>query len=599
MFARRSIDDRDVAIREREATVAEREATIVGLHDLIRLREAELAQRDEVICEREAAIEDRDGVIHQREAALAEIDGLLRRREEEVEARDEIVREREAAIADLDDLVKRREQDAVDRGELIREREATIAQLNGLLGQREAGLHERAALLLQREATIERLEQGIRRLEAGGRDEGAEAQSDATTWLVPSRFGQEEGGVGAKLSLIPQTAAVEGHRNGEIDASGALQASSLRLVSADEYFASHDAKVAACLGRFPGLLRAMDADPTSGAAERALVVLGSEITVMALGVCGLSDAMDVDGEFDRFKAMIERCIEVFAASSQSFLVSASRDLETHAVYCSSQLAAREGDHLSAGRCRRDFLVNAVVVLTNHIFNAFKWVGKDPRAATHFFDPGPALRATPGASRAIIEASKGALQGWCSTPKAMLLYSLVRAHRPNAIVEIGIYGGRSIVPMAVAARDNGRGYVAGIETWSADGAKQYRTNIGNDFWWTTVDFTRLKRDFHAFLAAHDLDAIVKVIEAPSDRAHYLFDEIDMLHIDGGHSTFGAAQDVVNYVAKVRRGGVIVYDDINWPTTAAGLQILMDTCQLVDVVEVMDSPGLPGCAAFVKI
>lgn len=333
------------------------------------------------------------------------------------------------------------------------------------------------------------------------------------------------------------------------------------------------------------------------------MTLCSEITTLAVQVCGFPAPAGAESEFDRFASRIGRCIAAFAASGEHFLVSTASELKRHADFCLTHIAAlgaaSERDRSAAARCRRDFLVNAVVILTNHIFNAFKWVGQDPRAATRFYDPNPTLRAMPSASNAIIEASKSALEGWCSPEKALLLYSLVRMHRPKVIVEIGIYGGRSIVPMAVAARDNGRGHVTGVETWSVDGAKQYRTNIGNDFWWTTVDFKRLKRNFHAFLAAHDLDEIVKVVEARSDRAHDLFEEIDMLHIDGGHSTFGAAQDVVNYVAKVKRGGVIVYDDINWPTTAAGLQILMDTCRLVEVVEVMDSPGLPGCAAFVKI
>ena len=74
---------------------------------------------------------------------------------------------------------------------------------------------------------------------------------------------------------------------------------------------------------------------------------------------------------------------------------------------------------------------------------------------------------------------------------------------------------------------------------------------------------------------------------------------MLHIDGGHSTYGAAQDVVNYVSKVPSGGIIVYDDINWPTTAAGLDILRDSCRLLHVVPAFGSETEPGCAAFVKI
>jgi predicted O-methyltransferase YrrM len=396
--------------------------------------------------------------------------------------------------------------------------------------------------------------------------------------------------------------------------------STIELIPRDEYFADYDAKVAAHLDSFAALLHAADADPLDDKAARELAALGSDIAALALRVCGRPDNAVANGSFDQFASQIRYFIDIFGNSGQDFFVSAARDLGTHADYCASHLAALadqpdrvvddpgphvlhpsavERDRRAAALYCRDFVVNAVVLLTNYVFNSFKWIGQDPRAATQFFDPNPALREMPSASAATIDASKSELEGWCSTQKATLLYSLVREHKPNAIVEIGIYGGRSIVPMAVALRDNGRGFVTGVETWSAVGARQYRTNIGNDFWWMTVDFKRLKRNFYAFLAAHDLDAIVKVVEAPSDRAYFVFDQIDMLHIDGGHSTFGSAQDVINYASKVRRGGIIIYDDIDWPSTAAGLQILMDTCQLLHVVEVADNSGRPGCAAFMKV
>lgn len=262
-------------------------------------------------------------------------------------------------------------------------------------------------------------------------------------------------------------------------------------------------------------------------------------------------------------------------------------------------ARRESEALAIAQCKRDFAISTAVILLKYIFNSFKWVEQDPRDETVFFDPTATLRDMPDSSRRIIEASRTALQGWCSTQKAVLLYSLVREHRPQVTVEIGIYGGQSIVPMAVAARDNRQGHIVGIETWTSTEAKQYRTNIVNDFWWMTVDFKSLKRDFHAFLAAQDLDYLVKVIEARSDRAHYVLDSIDMLHIDGGHSTFGAAQDIINYVAKVKRGGIVVFDDINWRSTGPGLQILLDTCRLLQVVEAEEGTNVPGCAAFIKV
>jgi predicted O-methyltransferase YrrM len=186
---------------------------------------------------------------------------------------------------------------------------------------------------------------------------------------------------------------------------------------------------------------------------------------------------------------------------------------------------------------------------------------------------------------ILEA-EAKLAGWCSREKALLIARTVLQERPKTCVEIGVFGGRSLIPCAAALRHLGAGEIYGIEAWSPDVAIENVTNEANDDWWSKVDFACIKQEFYRFVAATNLTRHVRVIEAPSARAAGLFDQIDFLHIDGAHSVINAAEDVILYARKVRRGGIVVFDDVNWRSTAPALELLGALC---DTVTVLKDPG----------
>jgi predicted O-methyltransferase YrrM len=393
----------------------------------------------------------------------------------------------------------------------------------------------------------------------------------------------------------------------------------IQLVGDDRFFSEFYGPVSDALHGFPAIMRRLKLDPTNEAFEAPLIDLGHQVVSFAFAICALPDPFPAaDGRppiVVRLKAL------------QSAIAASDRDPQSEHFHTCAEALARHIAHYEGGAAHfepilgsppadedsaqmagakqaradylRDMIVNCIIVLSNYVFNAYQWTGDDPRKASRFFDADSAVKSMSESSAKAIAASRDQLEGWCSPQKAALLYALAREHKPTTVVEIGIYGGRSIVPMALALRDNGAGSVYGIESWSPSASVKYRTNIGNDFWWMSLDYEKLKKAFFGFLGDHELFGVVRVIETTSDRAQHIFDEIDMLHIDGGHSIFGSAQDVVNYVAKVRRGGIVVFDDINWSSTAPALQIVIDSCRLLHVVEVDGNPGIPGCAAFMKI
>lgn len=60
--------------------------------------------------------------------------------------------------------------------------------------------------------------------------------------------------------------------------------------------------------------------------------------------------------------------------------------------------------------------------------------------------------------------------------------------------------------------------------------------------------------------------VQIIQKPSADAHSDIenDSLDFLFIDGDHDTQAVLDDIVNYLPKVKDGGIIAGDDYYWPT-----------------------------------
>jgi Methyltransferase domain len=305
---------------------------------------------------------------------------------------------------------------------------------------------------------------------------------------------------------------------------------------------------------------------------------------------------DVSETFEAVAALCDRCPKRPAAT---VCATELRKLAAHLSSLSKTSAAQIARDQRISAHVLNVFFTAMSTIYRYIFDEFKWSTSDPRQATAFFDSDAASRSAPPQSAATIQKSQDQLEGWCSNAKAWLLYDLVTKAKPAIAVEVGIFGGRSLAVIAQALKDNRHGVVYGIETWSGSAAVRYRTGFTNDFWWQNIDFKKIKADFYSFFIQHGLLDVVKTIELPSEAAHQCLGEIDFLHIDGNHSMFGSSQDVINYYGKLKPGGYVVFDDIDWPSTRAGLEIIMDTAELVGVVPGNDKSTAPGCAAFRKV
>lgn len=165
-----------------------------------------------------------------------------------------------------------------------------------------------------------------------------------------------------------------------------------------------------------------------------------------------------------------------------------------------------------------------------------------------------------------------LDGWCSETKASDLMDLVWFVKPKVIVEIGVFGGKSLVPMAFALKATGAGKAYGIDPWSAQASAEGMDGANKE-WWGNLDHEAILRTLQERVKQFDLEEYVQLVQATSEAAAPI-EEIDILHIDGNHSEGASFLDVEKWVPYVRQGGIIIFDDIGWTDASGGTSKAVD-------------------------
>lgn len=159
----------------------------------------------------------------------------------------------------------------------------------------------------------------------------------------------------------------------------------------------------------------------------------------------------------------------------------------------------------------------------------------------------------------IERTLPTLAGWCELAKATDLAAAVMALRPSVIVEVGVFGGRSLIPMALACESVGKGKVIGVDPWN-NNASAEGYDGANHTWWGNLDHEAVYQHFMAAVAALGLQHRVQICRSKSDDAA-VPESIDIFHCDGQH-TDQAVRDIERFATKVRVGGFCFTDDDDW-------------------------------------
>jgi predicted O-methyltransferase YrrM len=172
-------------------------------------------------------------------------------------------------------------------------------------------------------------------------------------------------------------------------------------------------------------------------------------------------------------------------------------------------------------------------------------------------------------------------GWCWMDKAVAMCELIERVKPTCVVELGIFGGRSMLPQALMLKELGHGVIYGIDPWTRPAALEGEHAKADADWWGKQDLERIMIRFMGQVVNLGLVDVAIPIRATSQavKAVFSFGSIDILHIDGNHSELASLRDIDLYFPKVRPGGHIWLDDIGWPTNAAAVMRLDGLCETI--------------------
>jgi len=152
-------------------------------------------------------------------------------------------------------------------------------------------------------------------------------------------------------------------------------------------------------------------------------------------------------------------------------------------------------------------------------------------------------------------------GWCPLDKAMTMAAAVLSLRPEVSCEIGVYAGRSFLPMAIAHRTLGHGMAIGIDPWKAEASVEGQIAKGDKDFWAVQNhhelaFNKLSDEINRLA----LRNVVKVYRKRSDDVEPPRN-IGVLSVDGNHGP-QVLRDIERYAPQVVPGGLIFMDDYNW-------------------------------------
>jgi hypothetical protein len=169
-----------------------------------------------------------------------------------------------------------------------------------------------------------------------------------------------------------------------------------------------------------------------------------------------------------------------------------------------------------------------------------------------------------------------LHGWATPAKAARLAALVLETQAELSVEIGVFGGRGTIAMALAHRAQQRGVVAAVDPWQVDASLEGEQEPTNAAWWRDVDYAAIYAHFRDAIAAQALESYCRVIRRRSLEAVDAFGDgsVSVLHQDGNHSERVSDEEVIRWAPKIRAGGYWVADDTRWASTQRAQQRLSD-------------------------
>lgn len=182
-----------------------------------------------------------------------------------------------------------------------------------------------------------------------------------------------------------------------------------------------------------------------------------------------------------------------------------------------------------------------------------------------------------------------IHGWCSFEKASKFVELILKEKPQLCVEIGVFGGSSLIPQALALKTY-EGKIVGIDPWKNEAALESMIDETHKDWWAKLNLEDIYKHCNENINKFGVKSNCTLIRDKAENvvSTFLNGSIDLLHIDGNHSEELSYKDATLYLPKVKSGGFIFFDDIYWTegdnyaTTRKAITYLLVECEKIDIV-----------------
>ncbi len=171
-------------------------------------------------------------------------------------------------------------------------------------------------------------------------------------------------------------------------------------------------------------------------------------------------------------------------------------------------------------------------------------------------------------------------GWCKEEKALVMAGLILATKPKVVVELGIFGGRSFIPQALALKEVGSGVIVGIDPWSYEGCVEGKNDKENDEWWLQQDLESIYKDFLNKLKKYEVTNHTSIVRDTATKVvNQIKEEISIAHFDANHSEFCSCRDLEEWMPKIKSGGFVILDDIDWATMQKAVRLIDKWCERI--------------------
>jgi hypothetical protein len=165
----------------------------------------------------------------------------------------------------------------------------------------------------------------------------------------------------------------------------------------------------------------------------------------------------------------------------------------------------------------------------------------------------------------IERELLSIPGWCTVEKGIRMAELARG--ASLCVELGVFGGRGLISMALALADQKSGRADGIDPFTPSAALEGTNDPANDDWWGRLDYSAIATEAQKAIYRLKLAPYAHLIRMRSIEVVGYYDDesISVLHQDSNHSEEISCKEVSLWASKIQRNGYWIFDDAHWPST----------------------------------